>query len=215
MRIVDLGRTGFLEAYNIQLALVKKISQGLEENTLIITEHNPVITIGRKGTFSNIFKTKEYLASRGIEVISADRGGDVTYHGPGQVVAYPVFKLENEAKDIHNFLRYLEKVGSQFIGQYGIASEVKPGFRGVWIDGKKIGSIGIAVKKWVSYHGIAMNINIGLEPFSFIRPCGIEDVEMASLNKLLGRDLDIYDAKNKLISAFKEVPLLAEAVCKV
>lgn len=214
MRIINLGLTDFHEAYSLQKELVAKVSQGESGNTLIITEHKPVITIGRKGSWENIFKSRQFLASKGIEVINIDRGGDVTYHGPGQIIAYPVFRLENESRDIHCFLRFLEDIGGHFLTQYGLIPEKMQGLTGVWIKGEKIGSIGIGVKKWVTYHGLALNINIDLGPFSFIRPCGIEGVNSTSLKNILGRDINIEDAKNKLRLSFKEVPFMAEAVSK-
>lgn len=196
------------------MALVKDVSQGLSDNTLIITEHAPVITIGRSGSWDNILVSKECLSFSGIDVFNTDRGGDVTYHGPGQIIAYPVFRLENAARDIHGFLHFLEEVGAHFLMQYGIFAERRPGFRGIWVQEKKIGSIGIGVKKWTTYHGLAININTDLRAFSFIRPCGIEGVEITSLGNLLQRELDIDDAKDRLRSSFEEISLLAEAVNK-
>ena len=210
MNIIDLAISDFLDTYKYQIDVVNKVSLDIAEQSLIITEHKPVMTIGRKGSWKNFFKSREELSRYGIEVLNVDRGGDVTYHGPGQIVAYPVCRLENEARDIHNFLHFLEEIGRHFLFQYGVFSEEKPGFRGVWVRGKKIGSIGIGVKKWVTYHGLALNINTDLAPFSFIRPCGIEGVETTSLKDILGQELDIYDAKQRLIEAFKEIPLLAE-----
>ncbi|MFC1621223.1 lipoyl(octanoyl) transferase LipB [Candidatus Omnitrophota bacterium] len=207
MQIINLGLTGFLEAYQIQTDLARKVALGTCENTLLITEHNPVVTIGRTGSEENIFR-------REIDIIHTDRGGDVTYHGPGQLIAYPIFKLENESRDIHRFLEFLEEIGRAFLSQYGILTEKRPGFRGVWTDNKKIGSIGIGVKKWVTYHGLAVNINTDLMPFSFIRSCGIEGVEITSLKNLLQREIDMDDAKNRLVSTFKKIPLLAETVSK-
>ncbi|MFC1508787.1 lipoyl(octanoyl) transferase LipB [Candidatus Omnitrophota bacterium] len=205
MRFVDLGLTGFLEAYKIQMELLGDISRGFSESTLLITEHPSVITVGRRGSHNNIFRSREFLCSRGIEVLDTDRGGDVTYHGPGQLVAYPVFKLENEARDIHRFLEYLENVARHFLSKYDVAGEFKPGLRGVWIKKKKIASIGIGVKKWVSYHGLAININCNLLPFSFIKPCGIEKIETTSLEKVLGYKVGINDAKYRLKSSFEEL----------
>ncbi|MFH1854718.1 MAG: lipoyl(octanoyl) transferase LipB [Candidatus Omnitrophota bacterium] len=215
MRIVDLGVTHFLEAYGLQRRLVNEVTLGLHEDSLLLTEHRPVITIGRKGSWNSIRRSREFLSLRGIEVLSIDRGGDVTYHGPGQLVAYPIFRLKNESRDIHNFLRFLEKVGNYFLTQYGLVAEKMPGLTGIWIKGKKIGSIGIGIKKWVTYHGIALNINISLEPFSFITPCGIEGVETTSLKDIMGREIDIEDAKDKLKLSFDKVSLLAEADSKV
>ena len=209
MQIIDLGLTNFSDTYELQKEFVRKISQGLCEDALLITEHYPVITIGRSGSKDNIFQT------RGIEVLSIDRGGDVTYHGPGQIVAYPIFKLEDEARDIHRFLSYLEDVGCNFLESYGLSPKKRSGLRGIWVGNKKIGSIGIGVKKWTTYHGIAININTDLTPFSFMRPCGIEGAEVTSLKETLSREIDLGDAKEKFIRSFKEIPFLAEAVSKV
>ncbi|MCX5687049.1 MAG: lipoyl(octanoyl) transferase LipB [Candidatus Omnitrophica bacterium] len=208
MRYLDLGLSDYKEAYRVQREVADKVARGISENTLIITEHKSIITIGRTGSRKHVFKTE------GIEVLNIDRGGDVTYHCPGQLVAYPIFKLEKEAKDIHNFLRFLEDVGVNFLSKYDVCSETVPGLRGVWVKGEKIGSIGIGVKKWVTYHGMAININTDLKPFSFIKPCGIEGVKITSLEVLLKKRIDIKDAKRKLRESFEEVPLLAEAVCK-
>lgn len=215
MQIIDLGITDFKDAYEVQLDLVNKVSRGISEDTLLITEHRPVITIGRRGSWDNIFKSRGHLSSCGIDVLNIDRGGDVTYHGPGQAIAYPIFKLRDEGRDIHLFLRFLEEVGIHFLSQYGLLAGSRPGFRGIWIDGKKIGSIGIGVRKWVTYHGLAINVNVDLLPFSFIRACGIKGAEQTSLKNILCRELDINDAKDKLKLSFKEIPLLAEAVNKI
>jgi len=214
MRYIDLGLSDYKEAYKAQCEIRDNIAKGVCENTLIITEHRSVITIGRKGSRGNLFRTNEFLADLGIEALDVDRGGDITYHGPGQLVAYLIYKLENEARDIHGFLRFLEKVGINFLSKYGVEAGTVPGARGVWVNGAKICSIGIGVKKWVAYHGMAININPDLTPFSFIKPCGIQGVKITSLENLLKEKINIEDAKRKLRESFEEVPLLAEAVCK-
>jgi lipoate-protein ligase B len=208
MRYIDLGLSDYKEAYKLQCEVRGRVAEGACENTLIITEHKSVITIGRKGSEKHVFKTE------GIDVLNVDRGGDVTYHGPGQVVAYPIFRLENEARDIHGFLRFLEETGINFLNKFGVEGEIRHGLRGIWVRDSKIASIGIGVKKWVTYHGMAININPDLRPFSFIKPCGIDGVRITSLEELLKERLDIEDAKRKLRESFEEVPLLVEAVCK-
>jgi len=214
MRYIDLGLSEFKEAYRFQREIADRVASGELENTLIITEHKSVITIGRRGSRCNILKPDSFLKARGIDVLDVDRGGDVTYHCPGQLVAYPIFKLEGGAKDIHGFLDFLEEVGISFLARFGVNAVTRPGLRGVWVDRKKIGSIGIGVKKWVTYHGIAININPDPEPFSFIKPCGIDGVEITSLEELLGEKVYINDAKDRLREAFEEVSLVAEAVSK-
>lgn len=215
MRYIDLGLISYRDAYRFQLDVIERLSSGAISNTLILAEHKGVITIGRSGTSRNILRSEEYLNGLGIEIVRIDRGGDVTYHGPGQLVAYPVFKLENEARDIHNFLRYLEIVGIDFLNKYNVCAGTRPGFTGVWVKQEKICSIGIGIKKWITYHGMAININTDMAPFSFIRPCGIEGVAITSLEKILGARISIDDAKDKLRESFEEVPLLAEPVSKV
>lgn len=214
MKYIDLGLSEYKDAYRFQREIVDKVASGGLENTLIITEHESVITIGRQGSWDNILRPKEFLAEQGVQILDIDRGGDVTYHGPGQLVAYPIFKLENEAKDIHNFLDFLEEVGINFLAKYGVISVIRPGLRGIWVDKEKIGSIGIGIKKWVTYHGMAININPDLTPFSFIKPCGIEGVRVTSLQDLLEERIDIDDSKDKLRESFEEVPLLAAAINK-
>lgn len=208
MRYIDLGLSDYKEAYRFQREVSEQVANGTIGNTLIITEHKSVITIGRSGSRENIFKTE------GVEVLNIDRGGDVTYHGPGQLTAYPVFKLENEARDIHGFLKFLEEVGINFLRKYGVEAEARPGLRGIWVRDEKIGSIGIGVKKWVTYHGMAININPDLKYFSFIKPCGMEGVRITSLEALLKERVNIEDAKLKLKESFEEISLLAETVCK-
>ncbi|MDP2980571.1 MAG: lipoyl(octanoyl) transferase LipB [Candidatus Omnitrophota bacterium] len=214
MQYIDLGLSDYKEAYKVQCEVRSKVADGAFENTLIVTEHRSVITIGRRGSRGHLFMTGEFLAGLGIEVLDVDRGGDITYHGPGQLVAYPIFRLENEARDIHGFLRFLEEVGVNFLSKYGVEAGTIPGARGIWVKGAKIGSIGVGVKKWITYHGMAININTDLRPFSFIKPCGIQGVKITSLECLVKERVDIEDAKRKLRESFKEVPLLAEAVCK-
>ncbi|MFA4992023.1 MAG: lipoyl(octanoyl) transferase LipB [Candidatus Omnitrophota bacterium] len=215
MRYIELGITGYSEAFRLQLEIVQEVAAGLSEDTLIITEHRPVITIGRRGSWSNVLKTGEFLSARGVEILRVDRGGDVTYHGPGQLIAYPIFKLRQGARDLHGFLRFLEEAGIHFLGKYGVKAERVPGFRGVWVNGAKIGSIGIGVKKWVTYHGAAINISTDLTYFSLIRPCGMDRVRMISLEGILGEKIDIVDARRRLRESFEEVSSLAQEVSAV
>jgi lipoyl(octanoyl) transferase len=214
MRYIDLGLSDYKEEYKVQCEVRNKVANGAFENTLIVTEHKSVITIGRRGSAGHLFRTVEFLTGLGIEVLNVDRGGDITYHGPGQLVAYPIFRLENEARDIHGFLRFLEDVGVNFLSKYGVEAGRVSGATGIWVKGAKIGSIGVGVKKWITYHGMAINISTDLRPFSFIKPCGIQGVKITSLECLVKERLDIEDAKRKLRKSFEEVPLLAEAVCK-
>ncbi|MFH1478478.1 MAG: lipoyl(octanoyl) transferase LipB [Candidatus Omnitrophota bacterium] len=214
MNIIDLGLTEFLDTYKIQLDLVQDVSEKKRDNTVLVTRHYPVITAGRLSDAGNILLSEEELLSKGINIVNIDRGGDVTYHGFGQLVLYPIVRLENEARDIHLFLEYLEEVGIRFLSKYGVFGVRKHGFRGVWVGQDKIASIGIGVKKWTTYHGMAINITSDKDGFSFIRPCGIESVNMTSLTDILGRKIGFEDAKAKAIASFEEISLLDKAVSK-
>lgn len=171
---------------------------------MILCEHPPTITLGRLAKQENILVSPEYLAQNGIQFFNIDRGGEVTYHGPGQLVAYPIFNLANHAKDLKKFLNNLEEVVIDFLLYFGIKGERRPGFTGAWVGNKKIASIGIGVKKWVAYHGIAININNDLRPFNFIRPCGLQ-VEMISLQQLCKAEVNLEKAKAILRHSFEKV----------
>jgi lipoate-protein ligase B len=215
VQFLKLGLTDFSEAYELQKKIREEVSSGSTEDTVIITEHRPVITIGRGAVSGNLKKTRDFLAANGIRVIKIDRGGGVTYHGPGQIVGYAIFKLRNEARDIHAFLEYLEDVGINFLRRLGLRAYREKGKRGVWACGKKIGSIGIGVKKWTTYHGLALNINNDLKPFSYINPCGMNSEVMSSVRDIKTEEIDIGYAVELFADSFKEVPFLAETVGKV
>jgi lipoate-protein ligase B len=169
---------------------------------LILCEHFPVFTLGRLGKVENILADKESLKSKGLEIISVNRGGDITFHGPGQLVAYPIFNLANYKKDLRYFLNKLEEVAIEFLKHFGCFAYAKKGFTGVWLQEKKIASIGIGVKRWVSFHGLAININTDLHFFSVIKPCGL-DVEMTSLSQAVNRKINMDTAKKVIAERFK------------
>jgi lipoate-protein ligase B len=162
-----------------------------------------VITLGRCSHRQNIVVTDETLREKAISVFAAGRGGDVTYHGPGQLTVYPVFDLNRYRRDIHFFLRQLEGVVICSLERLGVRSERLPGLTGVWVDGKKISSIGIAVRSWISFHGLTVNVkNDDLDNFRLIRPCGL-DVEMTSLESCLGKTVEINSVKQGFIESFR------------
>lgn len=201
--VFDLGLVDFKEAWQFQKKVFEDVKSGLFKSALILCQHYPVVTLGRQALKENIRVCEYELKNMGIGVYKIERGGDVTYHGPGQVVAYPVFNLNWFKKDIHLYLRQLEEVIIDFLSDFGIQGSRYEGLTGVWIDGKKIASIGIAIRNWVSFHGLSINIKKDdLENFGLIRPCGME-IEMTALEKVLERELDIDNIKGNLTSKFE------------
>lgn len=157
---------------------------------LILLEHPPVITFGRNSKPGNLLWSPEALKSAGIACSTSRRGGDITLHGPGQLVGYPIVDLTFYQKDLHRFLRLLEQVLIRTLADYGLAGESVPGKTGVWINGRKIASIGLAVRHWISYHGFALNIDNDLAVFRAIVPCGLPDITMTSMSRELDRPVD-------------------------
>ena len=199
--VLNLGLRDYLEVYNLQKNLVNKRIKNKISDVLIINEHNPVFTIGRKGGKGNILVSKEELKKRGVKIYEIDRGGDIIYHGPGQLVGYPIIDLKSKGKDIHLYLRNLEEVIIRLLKDYGIHSTRIEGYTGVWVENKKIAAIGIGVKHWVSFHGFCLNVNPNLSYFNMINPCGIKDKGITSMARLT----NFKDNKNKssqLINSF-------------
>ena len=180
---VDWGRTAYREAWDRQLELVARRRAGDCPDTLVLTEHEPVFTIGaRPGAEQHLVWTGQMLQQQGIEVVKTNRGGDITYHGPGQVVGYPVISLQ-EKRDLHGYLRDLEEVLIRTVAHFGIAATRREGKTGIWIGERKIAAIGVAVKTWITYHGFALNVNPDLSHFAGIVPCGITDGTVTSLEQ--------------------------------
>ncbi len=201
---IDLGVSAYEEAYKLQRDLVRRRQAGIIADTLIATEHLPVFTIGRRGSRENLLVDDRYLAEKSIRLIETDRGGDITFHGPGQLVLYPIIDIARLGRDIHLFIRRLEEVIIDFLGRYDIAGFRVKGASGVWV-GKdaKIGSIGIGISKWVSYHGLSVNIDTPPDYFGMIRSCGLSGCRMVSISSLLKRDVDGSEAKRGLVESFK------------
>ncbi len=200
--VLDLGLVDFDLAYAKQKEIHSAVKSRLQESTLIICSHHPVITLGRQGKEENILADLAQLQN--IKVRKIERGGDITYHGPGQITCYPIFDLNCFKKDIHWFLRGLEEAVINFLTGLNIAGQRQPGLSGVWIRERKIASLGISIKNWITFHGISLNIKRNdLGNFKLIRPCGM-DVEMTCAEEYLGRDISIEEIKECLVSKFKE-----------
>jgi lipoate-protein ligase B len=203
--IIDLGVTDYEETYRIQREFVRRRKLGEIGDSVILTEHFPVFTIGRTGSEENLLVKKEDLKSGGIKVLRVDRGGDITFHGPGQLVIYPIIDLKNRDKDLHSYMRDAEETVIRFLRRYSISSGRINGKTGVWVSAEKIASIGIAASDWITYHGISININADLNFFSMINPCGMPGIKVTSLAKILGRNIAMDDLKAEAVSSFKAV----------
>jgi len=203
-QIFDLGRIDFSSSYEFQKNIFLKVKKNLLDSAIILGEHNPVITIGRSGKEKDIKVDYQKLKQRNIEVLSIDRGGKTTYHGPGQLVIYFIFDLRFFKKDLHYFFNFLENLGILFLNKFGIMANSKSGMRGVWVENKKIISIGISVKNWITYHGMSINIKDEvLNNFSLIYPCGL-DIEVTSLESILKKEIPLSKAKEIFLFCFKE-----------
>ena len=199
---LDWGRTGYADAWRRQEELVARRNAGEAGDTLVFTEHNPVYTLGlRLGAAQNLIWDAAELARRSIEVVQTNRGGDITYHGPGQVVGYPVVNLAPR-QDLHAYLRFLEQVLINSVGQFGLVADRRAGKTGIWLGPRKIAAIGVAVKRWTTFHGFALNVNTDLTPFSGIVPCGITDGTVTSMQLELGRPVDEAGVKQVLATEF-------------
>jgi lipoyl(octanoyl) transferase len=209
LRIEDLGRRRYAEVLELQRDLRRRRIEGeLDEDVLLLVEHPPVITLGRGTRPSSLPIAPAELERRGVEVFEVERGGDVTFHGPGQLVGYPILDLRGHRQDLHWYLRSLEDLLIQALGALDIEADRNPGRTGVWTAGRKIASIGIHVKQWVTLHGFALNVTTDLDPFDLIVPCGIRQVVMTSVAaELLRADSEalMAEVRGRVVGAFCQV----------
>ena len=203
--VVDWGCVGYAESVQRQLDLLERVSSQGVSNTLVFVEHPPILTLGASFHEENLLLTPAEYAERGIEVSRTDRGGDVTYHGPGQLVIYPIFRLDETGKDLHKWMRDLEETMLLTLAEFGIGGRRFPPHTGAWVNDLKIAAIGVKVKRWVSMHGIALNCSNDLEVFQTIVPCGIHDYGVTSLSEELGRLVGPKEAKPIVASSFARV----------
>ena len=181
---VNLGAMPYAEALELQRNVARdRISGAIREDVLLLVEHPPVVTLGRSSKEKNLISSPQFLASKGVELFEVERGGDVTFHGPGQLVGYPVIDLKRHKQDLHWFLRQVEEALIRTLSRYGIPGERSTGYTGVWTQSRKIASIGVHARDWVTWHGFALNVITDLSYFDLIVPCGIQDVEMTSILK--------------------------------
>jgi lipoyl(octanoyl) transferase len=207
-RSIEFRRLGTLR-YEDGLArmaeLVEARTHGLVPDTVLLLEHTPVITLGRSAKAEHVLASRDELARRGIDVVATGRGGDVTYHGPGQIVAYPVFDLSPDRRDVRRYVGALEEAMIRTVAQRGIAAARRPGLPGVWVERRKIGAIGVRISRWVTSHGIALNVSTALEAFDLIVPCGIRDATVTSIARETGEDPGVARVMGELESALRAV----------
>jgi len=184
-----LGRVPYAEGLNIQEQLVAERQAGRIVDVLLLLEHDPVFTMGRNAHAENVLLSPEALRARGFEIFETGRGGDVTYHGPGQVVGYPILELPADRRDVHRYVRDLEEVMIRCCADYGVVATRIAGKTGAWVGSEKVGAIGVRIARWVTSHGFALNVANDLAPFGLIVPCGIRDHGVTSLSALAGRDV--------------------------
>ncbi len=203
--LIDLGLVHYKEAWDLQKDLHARRVSGEIPDTLLLLEHFPVITQGKSGRAENLLISENLLKARGIEFYKIERGGDVTFHGPGQLVGYPIFFLKERLAGLRSFVERIEMALIGALDDFGIKAGLKPKNIGVWINDKKIASIGIAVKRWVTFHGFALNVNNDLEYFKLIIPCGLKGVEMTSMAQILNRILPMEEIKERVRKNFEKV----------
>jgi lipoate-protein ligase B len=198
----SLGRTRFKDIWDIQKKLVVLRHQSKIPDCLLLTEHEPVLTMGRATSQSNILCSKEELISRKIDLFEIERGGDVTFHGPGQLVAYPIIDLTQRGRDLHLYLRDLEQLIITTLGELGLEAGTKKGLTGVWVKDHKLAAIGVAVSRWITYHGLALNVNTDMDYFKLINPCGITQYPVGSISQMMGHDYALGEIADLLADTF-------------
>lgn len=195
---VDLGPVDYGEIFLLQEKLNKARSQGKINDLVLLLEHQPCFTIGRKGGFEHILVNDRVLEKEGIRLYETDRGGDITYHGPGQLICYPIIDLGGYGRDVHDYARRLEKVLIKTLESYGIRAGRKAEYPGVWVGQSKIAAMGIGVRRWITMHGVSLNVCPDMNHFSLIVPCGLTGFGVTSMTEQLGEPVDIAEVRQQL-----------------
>jgi len=216
--VFSLGLLDYQKAWDLQRELVGKRRKKEINDTLLLVEHLPLFTIGRRGSSRNILVSDKSLKEKGISIYEVDRGGDITYHGPGQIIGYPILDLNEHGRDVHLMLRHLEEVIIRLLSDYGVEALRLPGYTGVWVGKEKIAAIGIGVRHWITFHGFCLNVNPDLNYFALINPCGLKGKGVTSLQQwkaksekrkaktTLGKTIPgLKDLQQNLIRHFGEV----------
>lgn len=210
----NMGRQDYRKMWELQKELFTKRLADEIPDTLLLVEHDPVFTIGRTGSDVNIRAGRKFVEQSGIPVVDIDRGGDITWHGPGQLVGYPILRLENYYRDVHRYLRDLEETIIRSLERFGISAGRTDGMTGVWIDGRKIAAIGVKVTRWITMHGFALNVSNELSHFDMIIPCGIRDRQVTTMSNYLDREVDLNEVAAVLTEEFRSlfVPAYQEEI---
>src|SRR3954462_11931936 len=203
---VSLGRVPYSEALELQRSIARdRISGAIPQDVLLLLEHPPVVTLGRAAKEKHLVASPEFLQSKGVELFEVERGGDVTYHGPGQLVGYPIIDLKQHRLDLHWYLRKIEEALINALADYGIPGERNTAYTSVWTRGRKIASIGVHARDWVTWHGFALNVTTDLSYFDLIVPCGINGVVMTSIARELGvEEISAQDVRDRVSAKFGE-----------
>jgi lipoate-protein ligase B len=203
--VVWLGCVSYSKALALQMRICNLIKRGFNRDVLLLLEHPPTITLGRSGNRSHLLVDVSVLKSRGIELWNIDRGGDITFHGPGQLIAYPILSLQPPERDVHEYMRRLEESLIRLLSCYGVASGREARFTGVWTAGGKIAAMGVHISRWVTRHGFALNVNTDLSYYNLIVPCGITGRDVTSIQKILGASLNLDEIVDKYVPIFGSI----------
>ena len=202
----DLGLIEYREAWKMQTDLVDaRMKNEFSSDVVLFLEHPAVFTLGRRGGDENLLISESFLEKSGISVVQVERGGNITYHGPGQLVVYPIMDLHTARIGVVEFVEALEKVMLKTVAFWGIKAEQSSANRGIWVGDKKLGSIGIALRKGVSFHGLALNVNLDLLPFSWIQPCGLQNIQMTSMKQESSREISMNKVRESIKENFESV----------
>lgn len=202
---VFLGPVEYLRALEMQMRVCQTKKQGFEEDVLLLLEHPPTITLGRNGKWAHLLASDQELSSRGVGRFEVDRGGDITYHGPGQLVGYPILQLAREERDVRRYMRDLEEALIRLLAGFGIMAARQEGLTGVWTSQGKIAALGVHISRWITRHGFALNISTDLSCFDWIIPCGVSGRGVASMSSILGLQVELREVAEKFVCEFGSV----------
>jgi len=203
--VVNIGRTKYADAWELQKQIFSARLKQRISDVLLFTEHDHVYTLGKAADNNHLLAKDEELLNKGVDVFWIDRGGDITYHGPGQIVGYPIIDLNDHYHDIHRYLRDIEEAIIRALQEYNITAGREPEYTGVWVKNEKIAAIGVKVSKWITMHGFALNVNTDLSFFDRIIPCGIFHKGVTSLQQILGREIALEEVQQHLIYHFQQL----------
>jgi lipoate-protein ligase B len=203
---VDIPLMIYEEARALQLEMISARRQAtIDRNVILSLEHPSVFTLGRRGDRNHLKVTEAFLNAKGVPIVHVERGGDITYHGPGQLVVYPIIDLGKAGLRVHDYVTGLEEVMIRSAGDFGVKSGRDPRNRGVWVGNNKLGSIGIAIRRGISFHGFAFNVNLNMGPFTWILPCGLQEIGMTSLEKELSKKVSMAEVRDTVKSHMEAV----------